>query len=511
MTNWTAGYVADIGYTYGYYLELNPLRVKLAFINAGIVPPEIAVACELGFGQGLSVNIHASTSNIAWSGTDFIPAQAGFAQELAAKSSNKATLYDDSFSEFAAREDLPEFDYIGLHGIWSWISDENRSVLVDFIKRKLKVGGVLYVSYNTQPGWATLIPMRDLLTEHAEVMGANGQGITTRIDGALDFAEKMIATNPLYTRINTSVVDKFNKLKKENRQYLAHEYFNQDWLPMPFSKMANWLLPAKLSYACSAHYFDNIDVINLTAEMQSLLAEIPDAGYRQTVRDFLVNQSFRKDYWVKGARRFSSLERAEALRLHKIILIKARNDISLKLNSPLGEVTLQEEVYLPILDSLSDYRPKTLGELEHLLRNQNITLGQIVQAVMILCGDGTLASVQDDQVIANARQSTEKLNKALMNKSRSTKELSFLASPVIGGGVCIDRVAQHFLLAMTLGKSKPEEWAQFSWDILSPQGERLVKAGITLETPQENLAELTEQAKVFSQKQLPILKALQII
>jgi hypothetical protein len=29
MTDWTAGYVADIGYTYGYYTELNPLRVRL--------------------------------------------------------------------------------------------------------------------------------------------------------------------------------------------------------------------------------------------------------------------------------------------------------------------------------------------------------------------------------------------------------------------------------------------------------------------------------------------------
>ena len=36
MTDWTAGYVADIGYTYGYYTELNPLRVRLAFLNAGL-------------------------------------------------------------------------------------------------------------------------------------------------------------------------------------------------------------------------------------------------------------------------------------------------------------------------------------------------------------------------------------------------------------------------------------------------------------------------------------------
>ena len=31
-----------------------------------------------------------------------------------------------------------------------------------------------------------------------------------------------------------------------------------------------------------------------------------------------------------------------------------------------------------------------------------------------------------------------------------------------------------------------------------------------LESPEENIAELTEQAKTFAEKQLPILKALQI-
>ena len=68
-----------------------------------------------------------------------------------------AKLFDQAFAEFCARPDLPDFDFIGLHGIWSWISDENRAVIVDFIRRKLKVGGVLYISYNTQPGWAAIV------------------------------------------------------------------------------------------------------------------------------------------------------------------------------------------------------------------------------------------------------------------------------------------------------------------------------------------------------------------
>ena len=140
MSDWTAGYVADIGYTFGYYTELNPLRIKLAFLNAGLVCPEVGTACELGFGQGVSANLHAAASVIQWHGTDFNPSQAGFAQELAAVSGAGAKLYDDAFADFAQRPDLPEFDYIGIHGIWSWISDENRSVMVDFIRKKTKWG-----------------------------------------------------------------------------------------------------------------------------------------------------------------------------------------------------------------------------------------------------------------------------------------------------------------------------------------------------------------------------------
>lgn len=59
MSDWNAGYVTDIAYTYGYYKDLNPLRVKLAFFKVGLVSPGLATACELGFGQGVGINIHA--------------------------------------------------------------------------------------------------------------------------------------------------------------------------------------------------------------------------------------------------------------------------------------------------------------------------------------------------------------------------------------------------------------------------------------------------------------------
>jgi SAM-dependent methyltransferase len=510
MDNWTAGYVADIGYTFGYYHELNPLRARLAFLNAGLVPPHLGVHCELGFGQGMSANIHAAASASTWYATDFIPAQAAFAQELASASGANANLTDEDFADFCTRADLPDFDSIGLHGIWSWINDANRTIIVDFIRRKLKVGGVLYISYNTQPGWAAMTPMRDLLTEHSEVMGIAGQGIVKRIDGALEFADKLMATNPNYLKVNPIVAERLAALKSQNRNYIAHEYFNRDWLPMPFSKMAQWLSAAKLDFACSANYLDNVNALNFTAEQQALLKDIPDAMFNQTVRDFIVGQNFRKDYWVKGERHLSVLEQTEGLKAQKIMLIRPRKDLSLKVSGALGEANMQEAIYTPIFDLLADHKPYSLGQMELLLKEKNITLGQIIQAAIILTGSATLCAVQDDHVIVNAKKYTDKLNTKLMDKARGNADVITLASPVTGGGVGVGRFEQLFLLALTQGKKLPTDWAQFTWQILAAQGQKIVKEGKPLESPEENLSEITAQAILFAEKELPILKVLQI-
>jgi SAM-dependent methyltransferase len=510
MSSWTAGYVADIGYTYGYYTELNPQRIKLAFLNNGLVFPEVGTACELGFGQGLSANVHAAASVAQWHGTDFNPSQAVFAQELSMVSGAGAMLYDEAFADFACRVDLPDFDYIGLHGIWSWISDENRQVIVDFIRKKLKVGGVLYISYNTLPGWASFAPMRHLMTEHAEVLGAEGRGIISRIDGALDFAEKLQATNPIFCRANPLVADRLMKMKEHNRHYLAHEYFNRDWHPMHFATMGEWLERAKVQYACSAHYMDHIEPINLTGEQQTFLKDIPDPMFRETVRDFMVNQQFRRDYWVKGARQFSTLDQAEQIRQQRVILTSHRPDVSLKVTGALGEASMSEGVYGPVLDLLGDHKPRTLGQIEQVVMKKGVSLPQIIQAAMILTGVGHLAVVQDESVIAMATKQTQKLNAHLCQKSRGSTDIGYLASPVTGGGIPVNRFQQLFLLSIAQGKKQPEDWAETVWQIIAGQGQKLVKDGVTLDSPDQNRAELAVQAVAFKDIKLPILRSLGI-
>lgn len=511
MTTWTSGYVADIGYTYGYYNELNPNRATLGFLSAGYVPPSSGIHCELGYGQGLSINVHAAASGSTWYGADFNPSQAAFAQSLVSSSGSDAHLTDEAFADFCNRSDLPEFDSIGLHGILSWISDENRSFIVDFIRRKLRVGGALYISYNTLPGWATFAPMRHLLSEHASVMGSAGKGIVNRIDGALEFTQKLLDTNPLFARANPSVSDRLKQVTSQNRHYLAHEYFNKDWHPMHFATMKQLLSPAKVDFVCSAHYLDQIDALNLTADQQALLKEIPDMTFKESVRDFMVNQQFRRDYWIKGPRKLSSLEQTELIKQHQILLINFRADISLKISGSLGEANMSETVYAPILDLMSDHKIRSIQEITSAVQVKSVSFAQVVQAVIVLMGAGHVASVQSETQTRKAKQYSSKLNEALIDKAQFSSDITFLASPVIGGGILVNRFQQLFLRAMKNGMTQPKDWAKYVWSVISVQNQRLVKEGKTLETTGENIQELENQAKEFSLKRLPILRALEIV
>jgi predicted O-methyltransferase YrrM len=120
--------------------------------------PADASYLELGFGQGLSTTIHAACGAGSFWGTDFNPQQVAQASALARGAGLPMTLLEESFEEMAARDDLPRFDIIVLHGIWSWVSAANRHHIVEIIRKNLAVGGVVYISYNCFPAGRPCCP-----------------------------------------------------------------------------------------------------------------------------------------------------------------------------------------------------------------------------------------------------------------------------------------------------------------------------------------------------------------
>jgi hypothetical protein len=145
------------------------------------------------------------------------------------------------------------------------------------------------------------------------------------------------------------------------------------------------------------------------------------------------------------------------------------------------------------------------------VRAHNIGPAQVFQVINVLLGMGHLMTARTDADIAKAKPHTDKLNHSIMLKSRAAVELAYLASPVTGGGITVPRIQQLFLLGQIHEKKKHSEIVSFVWNILSSQGQTFRKEGKPLEGAEANMAELETLLSKFTEKQLPILKALQVI
>jgi SAM-dependent methyltransferase len=498
-----SGYISELGYTHGFYSELAPANLRLAMLSAGIdvTMPADPSYLELGFGQGLTLNIVAATNKGRYWGTDFNPAHAANARALGEISGADVRILDDAFDELAARADLPEFDIIALHGIWSWISDANRAVIVDIARRKLRPGGLFYVSYNVTPGWSPAMPLRHLMVEYSRAE-ARGE-IMQKVDQSLAFAQRLVDSGASYFANNPAVVGRLERLHQQDRHYLAHEFFNEDWHPMPFSVASKTLEPAKLSFAASAGLIDHIAHLNLSPDAQDLIDSLSDARLRETTRDYFTNSQFRRDIFVKGPRPLSRIDREAAIRDAAFLLIQHPDDVPAKVLGSLGEADMRPEIFGPVIAALDVADAGlSVGAICAASGCADLSLDQIWEAVLVLSAIGSVAALPTHAPDAEAAGRAGRLNRELCRRAAASGEIGFLASPVTGGALSVGRISQMFLHAHALG----EEPVDYVWSTLSGLGERMIRDGEILQDDSENLAFLRDMHERFETRELPILR-----
>jgi len=507
MNTWSEGYQSEVEYTYGYFSELNPAKTELCCLLAGITPPKIATACELGYGQGVTLNIHAAASGAKWWGTDFNAAHAAFAKDLAESACLPSLPSELSFQEFSEQCD-EQFDFIGLHGIWSWVSDANREAISNFIRKRLRPGGIAYVSYNALPGAGPMAPAKFLMTEYANQPQASVASPSGKIGQVLGFVEQLIAAQPAFLRVNPAVLSRLSDFKNKDARYLAHEYLNEHWNPQHFTEVARTLSQAKLEFACSASLIDHLDAINLSVEQRNLLDSISDPHFRILARDFMVNQGFRRDYWVKGARRLTGAEQCERLRALRFTLMRTDTEIEYKIRGYQQEATLDPGIYEPILQAFQNSPIRTISEIEQSVSGKKFTLAQVVESLVVLMAKGDIDVVQSEALLNRVAPLCNALNREIMGRAKFSSRLEYLSSPLLGGGVPVSRMELLFLDGRSQGSKGPEFWARHAYDILSGQGEKISKAGKVLEKAEDARDEVSRHAHVFAQKKLPVLQRL---
>lgn len=511
--DWTAGYASDVEYTTGFYAEQGPGHLNLVCALNGYEPPTLSgpfTYFELGFGRGLTANVLAAANpQGTFYAADFNPAHVAGARALAAGAQlANLTLLENSFEELAQgkADGLPQFDYITLHGIYTWVTAENRQHIVDFIGRYLKPGGAVYISYNALPGWAGAGPLQRLLVEYGDAFPNRSN---VEMEGAASFVERLVAAKSGYIDAHPSIKLRLDSLKSGDRNYLVHEYMHKHWQPLYHADVSRDLAKAKMEYAGSAVLPMAYPGLYLTPERQAVVATFPDSAMQETLKDYMLNNAFRKDVFVRGLRKMSPIRQAEVLSQVGVALAVPRSACTTELKTSLGTFNGNAELYGAFCDALAS-RPHTLGELQAVPALAGHAITSLMEVAVLLANTGQAVAYLH---AGGKSEAAVRMNAALVRLLRYGDEYQVLCSPLAGNGVgadLFDRLV-YSVLAQRKGTVYVDAVTQQVWEKLVAMGRSMTRDGVTLQGDADNIAELRPRVEAILRDKVPVWQQLKVL
>ncbi|HWK36461.1 class I SAM-dependent methyltransferase [Sphingomonas sp.] len=364
--DWMHGYYANSGYSYGFYPETMPARLRWAALLQGNHAPAANFRyLDAGCGQGVNLILAAiAHPESEFVGIDFLPEHIAHARQLA----HGCGVTNVTFIEgdFVALADDPAalgvFDYAVCHGISTWIQPAVRQSLFRLIGAVLRPGGLFYNGYNTQPGWLSMVPFQHLVLLEQRRNGG---------EDAIKAAQRHIAglqeAAPLLDKALPGLKVRLKATEEQDPAYLVQEYNNQFWQPMFVSQMFAAMDAVKLHYLGSATLPESFEGF-LSRELRDLLNGQSDPLMREQLRDYATNQAFRRDLYVKGQNKLWPSERAELLRESRFVVnpLAKRPDEGepFKITGSAMELNGRPEFYNELLDLIAAGKDGTsVGDL----------------------------------------------------------------------------------------------------------------------------------------------------
>lgn len=367
--SWSGGYVTDTSYMPGWYGQQSPMHMAMACLLMGIACdlPDADVPVhylELGCGLGFGALVLAA-SNPSWrvTGIDFNPAHIALARSVArdAGLTNVAFLEADlaTLHQDEAGRQLPQADFVSLHGLWSWVSSGVRAGIVRLLAAKVRAGGVVHVSYNALPAWQGVMGMQKLMRlsagePRAPALRRVQQGVS--LLQALAKAGAPHLASPGFAR---QIIQRMPELPAA---YLAHEYLNDGWSPSFHADVAEAMAGAKLDYVGSASLMENFAALMLTDEQRAVHDAQDDPRLRELIKDLCLQRGLRHDVFVRGAQALRPAVRDEALRDLVLGLTTPPDSVSYEVEVASGVASISPEYYGPMIAAMAR-QPCRVGDL----------------------------------------------------------------------------------------------------------------------------------------------------
>jgi predicted O-methyltransferase YrrM len=425
-----AGYITDVAYTTNYYNQLSPHWLNLICATNGMpaLPLDRPYAyCEIGCGTGFTTTVLAAGNpNGHFYGVDMNADHIRTAHELATAGQVGNVTFLERDASALLDEALPDFEFITLHGVYAWVSQEVRAAIVRFIEKKLKPGGVVLVSYNALPGWSAMKPLRAIM-----------QTVT----------EPMQDKNALYFTGNPAAKAMLATLEKADLRYVAHEYLNEHWNPMYFAQVAREMGAAGLMYTGGFPLHENFHDLSLPGAFHEMFESAPSRYTFETHKDFVRNTQFRSDVYVKPTvepRKLSELECFREIRFG--LVAGSAAEVVFEAQFPFAKMQVEGEIYPALLACLERRSAATVGELAKEPSLAACTQEDILSALQKLmllgaCHPFATAGLPITPIERGVRL-LHPLSEAILERRLFEPGVDsvVLPSPVTGGGFRLDKM-----------------------------------------------------------------------
>lgn len=199
---------------------------------------------------------------------------------------------------------LGTYDYIIAHGFYSWVDDETKHNFLRLCKAHLAENGILYISYNTYPGWHKMDSVRALLQfankdidtlNHREKV-RHGKTVASKL-GAL-----MLEYDTVKAQQGPFLQSLRQTLQKQDC-YVGHDHLEPVNTPVYFHQCMDHMTEHGFTYLCDCDLnlsFPAVYDETLRTKLQELAPHDPLA--REQYIDFMLNTAFRKSLFThKGA------------------------------------------------------------------------------------------------------------------------------------------------------------------------------------------------------------------
>jgi SAM-dependent methyltransferase len=446
----SAGYVTDIPYVRGFMPMLAPAWLDFVALLNGMRPPARDGGfawCDLGCGQGVTAAVLAATHPAGeFHGIDAMPVHIDFAATLAAEADAINARFHAA--DFAAALDrpLPRFDYIVAHGVYSWVDAPVRAELRRFIDRRLRSGGLVYVSYNALPGWTGDLPFQYL----ARALAENAPGDSAaRFGQAARLIDRLAQAGATPLASSHTVRELRDKPFAYPPGYLVHEFLHAGWQALYVTEIRRDMAEIGLKPVGSAYLVENFDGWVLSRRARRLLAEIADPDLRELVRDFCLNQRFRADVFARDAAPLDEPEQHRRLSAAGLTLTRPPTGIAYRMPTSAGHLDYDNPVARSIVAELAA-GPRCLADIA----GEDVEPRDLLANALALCAAGSVRPVEAGRVPVAT------LNRALRRHLSGGDDTPLIALP---SGTALE-LDGHMLDLLTSGHSP-------AWrDLLAAQG-----------------------------------------